>query len=65
MNLIAKIFSFLFVVLFSVATNADNVFHLPQNAHGFIQVDDIKKNEYRQIVYAKENKALSIIYNFS
>ena len=65
MNLFTK---FLFAICLLSSLNClsaeENLFSLG-HAQGFIQVDDIKKNGYRQLVYKKDDSALSVIYKFS
>ena len=65
MKIINKFFSFLLLVVFSQISYADDSPKFPTQALGFVKVEEVANKGFRQVVYAKENQALSVIYNFS
>ena len=65
MNFVTKFFFAIYLLSsLNYLSAEDNLFSLA-HAQGFIQVDDIKKNGYRQLVYKRDDSALSVIYKFS
>ena len=65
MKIINKFFSFLLLVVFSQISYAGDSPTLPTNALGFVKVEEVANKGFRQVVYASENQALSVIFNFS
>lgn len=65
MKKIIKLFSFLLVVVFCQLSFANGSLQLPMQVQGFVKVKEVSNKGFKQIVYARENEALSIIYNFS
>ena len=63
-----KFIKLLFFITFTVfyqLSFANDLPELPAQAKDFIKVEDISNSRFRQVVYARENEALSVIYNFS
>ena len=65
MKILNKFFSFLLLVTFSHISYAGDLPKLPTQASGFIKVEEVVNKGFRHVVYARDNQALSIIYNFS
>lgn len=65
MKILNKFFSLLLLVVFSQISYAGDSPKLPNQALGFIKVEEVANKGFRHVVYARENQALSIIYNFS
>lgn len=65
MRVCINLFLSLTVTVFFKLALASEIPKLPTEASGFVKVKEVSNKGFSQIVYARENEAISVIYNFS